>query len=390
MKQVYLRPGKEIPVKFKHHWIFSGAVSAPKERIEEGEIVQVLSANREVLGHGYFNNKTTIQIRMLNFRNEDPLMSLENNIKSAVRLRNSLFDENTNTFRVINGEGDYIPGLVVDRYNDVLVVQVATVGIEKLKNRILDLLKKETTDWNITTIYEKSNMPARIKDGLESFSGHLWGNEIEETNVLENGIKFKVNFVKSQKTGLFLDMREMRKLVGEYAKGRNLLNCFSYTGGFSLYAAKGGATKVTSVDLDKDAIENCNENFALNEITSPNEAIAVDAFKFLNDDKLNYDFVILDPPAFAKKKEDIPNAKRGYGQINRMTLSKIPSGSFLLTCSCSYHLSFEEFETVIKKAASDARRELKVLAKHHLAPDHPININHNEVDYLKSLLLYVE
>lgn len=390
MKQVYLKLGKEIPVKFKHHWIFSGAVNSPKERIEDGEIVQVLSANREPLGHGYFNNNTTIQIRMLNFTNENPLKTIADNLFNAIALRNKFFDKNTNAFRVINGEGDYIPGLVVDRYNDVLVIQVATIGIEKLKDYILNALLDLTKDWGIKTIYEKSNMPARTKDGLESFSGHIWGEKSESTIIVENGIKFKVNFIKSQKTGLFLDMREMRKLVGEYANGKTLLNVFSYTGGFSLYAAQGGAKKVTSVDLDKEAILNCTENFEINKIKTPNDAIAVDAFKFLNDDPLKYDFIILDPPAFAKKKEDLPQAKRGYGQINRLVFSKIPAGSLLLTCSCSYHLSLEEFESVIKKAASDARRNVKILVKHHLAPDHPININHNEVDYLKSLLVYVE
>jgi 23S rRNA (cytosine1962-C5)-methyltransferase len=390
MKKIYLKPGKEIPVKFKHHWIFSGAVKNAHDKITDGDIVAVYSDRSELLGHGYFNNSTTIQIRMLNFSSQDPIESIRENVANAVVLRNKIFGKDTNTYRVINGEGDLIPGLVVDRYNTVLVIQIATVGIEALKQTIVDTLIEATKDWGIESIYEKSNMPARGKDGLQNFSGFVWGKEITSTVVLENGIKFEVDFIKGQKTGLFLDMREMRKLVGEYAKGRTVLNCFSYSGGFSLYAAVGGAKSVTSVDSDDGAIELSKKNFEINDLKVPHLPIAVDAFKFLNDDPLKYDFIILDPPAFAKKKDDIPQAKRGYGQINRLVLSKIPAGSFLLTCSCSYHLDKEEFEQVVKKAASDARRSVKIISKHHLAPDHPININHTEVDYLKSILLYVE
>jgi 23S rRNA (cytosine1962-C5)-methyltransferase len=390
MKKIYLKPGKEIPVKFRHHWIFSGAVKNAHDKISDGDIVAVYSDRNELLGHGYFNNTTTIQIRMLNFSGQDPLESIKENISNAVALRNKVFGDDTNTYRVINGEGDLIPGLVVDRYNTVLVIQIATVGIEALKPMLVETLIEATKDWGIESIYEKSNMPARGKDGLQNFAGFVWGKEISSTVVLENNIKFEVDFIKGQKTGLFLDMREMRKLVGEYTKGRTVLNCFSYSGGFSLYAAVGGAKSVTSVDSDDGAIALSKRNFEINDLKVPHLPIAVDAFKFLNDDPLQYDFIILDPPAFAKKKDDIPQAKRGYGQINRLVLSKIPKGSFLLTCSCSYHLDKEEFEQVVKKAASDARRSAKIISKHHLASDHPININHTEVDYLKSILLYVE
>jgi 23S rRNA (cytosine1962-C5)-methyltransferase len=327
---------------------------------------------------------------MINFSNQDPLESLKENIKNAVTLRNKLFGPETNAYRLINGEGDLIPGLVVDRYNKVLVIQIATQGIEKLKETLVEMLIEATKEWGIESIYEKSNMPARGKDGLQNFAGFVWGEKIESAVVLENNIKFEVDFIKGQKTGLFLDMREMRKLVGEYSKDKTVLNCFSYSGGFSLYAAMGGAKSVTSVDSDAGAIEMSKKNFEINNIKTPHLPIAVDAFKYLNDDPLQYNFIILDPPAFAKKKEDLPQAKRGYGQINRLVLSKIPVGSFLLTCSCSYHLDKEEFEQVIKKAASDARRSVKIVSKHHLAGDHAININHSEVDYLKSILLYVE
>lgn len=389
-EKVYLKPGKEIPVKFKHHWVFSGAVKALHTKITDGDIVSVHSDRGELLGHGYFNNKTTIQIRMLNYDNDDPLVSIKKNIVNAVELRNKLFDASTNAFRVINGEGDLIPGLVVDRYDNVLVIQIATVGMDRLKTFLVDTLVEATKEWRIDSIYEKSNMPARSKDGLQSFAGYVWGKKIDSAIVLENNIKFEVDFVKGQKTGLFLDMREMRKLVGEYSKNKTVLNCFSYSGGFSLYAAVGGAKAVSSVDSDDSAIELSKRNFALNNLITPHNAIAIDAFKYLNDNPLQFDFIILDPPAFAKKKEDLPQAKRGYGQINRLVLSKIPSGSFLLTCSCSYHLDMLEFEQVVKKAASDARRNVKIVSKHHLAADHPININHTEVDYLKSILLYVE
>lgn len=392
-KKIYLRPGKEIPVKRKHRWIFSGAISHG-DRFEDGEILQVYSSENILLGHGYCNNKTTICCRMINFDNTPPLISLEENIANAVDIRKSFFDESiTNAYRIINGEGDFIPGLIVDRYNDVLVLQIATIGIDRIKDKILEMILKTTNNagLKINAVYEKSTMSARAKDGLKPFEGVLYGKLNEQVEIFENGIKFIVNIANSQKTGLFLDQREMRKLVGDYSNKKRVLNCFGYTGGFSLYALKGGAVNVTTLDIAKDAIEQAKINFVANKFNvKENQFFVEDAFTFLRENKLEYDLIILDPPAFAKKKEDLDRAMRGYADINRTTISKMLKGSLLLTCSCSYHLSLDNFEDIVKKAALNARRSARIISRHRIAGDHPLNLFHSEIDYLKGLLLLID
>ena len=392
MHKVYLKKGKEIPVKNKHHWIFSGGIQkAPI--FQDGDFAEIYSYHNEFLGHAYLNNKTVITARIVNFNREDPIETIKKNISNSFKLRIKLFDENTNCYRVINSEGDLIPGLTVDRYNNILVLQISTVGIDRIKDVIVSELKEfsKKNSLGISTIYEKSLMSSRKIDGLTDFEGTLWGEDNLTTEVLENGIKFYVDIKNSQKTGLFLDMREMRKFVGEISKGKSVLNCFGYTGGFSLYAIRGGATKVDTVDIGKDAIESAKKNFEINGFeTSDNGFFATDVFDFIDKNNLNYDLVILDPPAFAKKKQDIRNAQNGYYRLNKQALSKMSSGSFLLTCSCSYHVNMEMFQDIVKKAAKDSGKSLKILQKHRLAQDHPLNIFHSEIDYLKSLLVYVE
>jgi 23S rRNA (cytosine1962-C5)-methyltransferase len=391
-KEIYLKPGKEIPVRFRHHWVFSGAIKSG-DRLNEGEIVRVFSSRNEFLGHGYYNSKSIIQIRMLNFTEEDPIESIRNNIKKALKLRTEIFGDETNCYRVINGEGDHVSGLIIDRYDDVLVFQIATVGIDILKDTIIDAILEAAKELSIDvkSIYEKSTMSARTKDGLPLFQGVIWGEEKFEVEVRENGIKFFVDLKNAQKTGLFLDMREMRRLVGTFAKDKKVLNCFSYTGGFSLYAAQGGASAVDSVDIAPEAIVTAKQNFEINKLDSKEHGFfAEDAFKYLRDRDLSqYDFVILDPPAFAKKKTDVEAAKKGYAEINRTALRKMKSGTFLLTCSCSYHLPREDFEKVVSRAAVEAGKNVVILQRHRLGMDHPINLFHNELDYLKSMLLYV-
>lgn len=389
---IYLKQSKEIPIKRRHHWIFSGAISHGA-KFADGDICEIYSYSNEFLGHGYCNNKTTIAIRMINYSTEDPLVSLEKNVEKAFRMRINLFnDKNTNAYRLINGEGDLVPGLIVDRYNDILVLQISTVGIDKLKNTIIKFIKNASSKigLKIEGIYEKSTMSARSKDGLMPFEGLLYGNLSSNTLVEENGIKFVVNITESQKTGLFLDQREMRNLIGTYSNGKKVLNCFGYTGGFSLYAKSGNALSVTTIDISEPAINQCKLNYEANSFSiGDDDFLAIDAFDFLRSNPLNFDIIILDPPAFAKKKTDLDKAVKGYAEINRTSLSKMPVGSILLTCSCSYHLSQEMFEQIIKKAAFDAKREVRIISRQRLASDHPININHMEIDYLKSLLLYV-
>jgi len=388
-KKVVLKKGKETPIKYKHHWIFSGAVqSAPN--YEDGDILPVYSAGGELLGHGYFNHKTSICGRMVNFSNEDPLLSIKENIKAAIQLRDAVFYEpKTNCFRLINGEGDLIPGLVVDRYADALVMQINTTGIDKIKDFVLATLVEELKD-KISCIYEKSVSSSRKQDGLLPFKGFLYGKEKQKIQVLENNIKFNVDVVNGQKTGLFLDMRNMRSLIKEICKNKTVLNCFGYSGGFSLYALHGGAKNVVTVDISKEATASAIENFEINGFDhTKNKIITADVFDFLKTDSLNYDIIILDPPAFAKKKSDIHNAQKGYKEINKAALSKMPSGSLLLTCSCSYYIDEEMFERVLSSAAKETGRTLKIISKHRLAQDHVINPCHTEFNYLKSLLIYV-
>lgn len=392
-KAVILKRGKDMPIMNRHHWIFSGAIDwAPQ--YENGDILPVYSFDKQLLGHAYFNHDTVIAGRMINFSNQDPLVSLKENIAGAIELRKSLFQESkTNCYRVINGEGDYISGLVVDRYADVLVIQIVSTGIDRLRDYIIKSLIEvfEKTGIEIKCVYEKSTIHARMKDGLKPVEKIQYGEMPEQVVVLENEVKFIVDIINSQKTGLFLDQREMRKLVGELAEGKNILNCFGYTGGFSLYASKNGAKSVTTVDIAPEAIALAEKNFEINDFDKKNHKfITDDAFVFLHDEPLDYDFIILDPPAFAKKKDDIERAKRGYGDINRTTLRKMKPQSYLLTCSCSYHVPQELFEQIVMRAARDAKRSVRIIHKHRLAMDHPINIFHSEIDYLKSLLLFVE
>ncbi len=387
-KKLILRPGREKAIKNFHHWIFSGAIREADD-FEDGEILSVYSASGEKLGAAYCNYKTSITARMLSFGEIDPLVSLKNNIDSAIEMRQKLFaEQDTNCFRLINSEGDRIPGLIVDQYDDVLVVQVATMGIEKLKQFIVDYLVDKLSP---QAIYEKSDLPSRREEGLTMMEGFLYGKNKGAVKVIENGLQFKIDLENSQKTGFFLDQREMRVLVGQMSKGKKVLNCFSYTGGFSLYAVEGGAKKVDSVDISVEAIETAKNNFLLNKFDiKRNNFFAEDVFEFLRENDLNYDLIILDPPAFAKKKDDIIRACRGYKDINRVALSKMPKGSILVTSSCSYHVDEKLFQTVVFQAAAETKRNVRILERHHLASDHPINIFHPEGEYLKSLVLYVE
>ena len=390
-KKVILKRGKEFQIKNRHHWIFSGAVQIVPS-FEDGEILSVYSSDGECLGHAYFNRNSDIIGRMINFDSTPPLEALRENIKSAISLRNELFNTKvTNCYRLINGEGDCLPGLTVDRYNDTFVMQLSTYGMDRLKPVLIEILLDLCKD-QLHCLYEKSTMHTRVREGLKPVEGVLWGTLNPELVVKENDISFAIDLKNSQKTGLFLDMREMRCLIKTISAKKRILNCFSYTGGFSLYAMTGGATGVDTLDISSGVVEQARKNFQINGLTETGcRFIAQDAFCFLREQELSsYDLIILDPPAFAKKKAEISGAKKGYHEINRTTFQKMSPGSLLLTCSCSYFINSEIFEEIIFSAASRARRKVKILQRHRLAGDHPINMYHREIDYLKSLLLFVE
>jgi 23S rRNA (cytosine1962-C5)-methyltransferase len=384
---VILKRGKDKPIRQRHHWIFSGAVKT-LPAFEDGAILPVRSDIGDLLGYAYFNKKSSIIGRMLSFGETPPLEAIEKNVASALALRKKLLAEQTNGCRLINGEGDSLPGLVVDSYDDVLVIQVATLGMEKLKPFLLELLTKKISP---RSIYEKSSLPTRREEGLSDFEVLLRGERAGSVEIHEAGLRFLVKISSSQKTGFFLDLREMRRLVRSLGRGRTVLNCFCYTGAFSIAALAGGAAKADSVDSSEEAIALAKRNLVLNGFSEKtNLLFNEDVFEFLRRPDLRYDFIILDPPAFAKKKADIVPACRGYKDINRLAMQKILPGGLLLTVCCSYFVDEALFQKVIFQAAAEARREVRLLQRHHLAYDHPVNIYHPESDYLKSFLLYVE
>jgi len=388
-RHVSLKPGKEKPIRNRHHWIFSGAIAYMPENVN-GECLQVLSSTGEKLGWGYFNHKTKISGRMLSFDETPAEESLYTSLEAALAMRRCLFDHTiTNAYRLVNGEGDLLPGLVVDRYNDVLVIQISTLGMKKLRHLIVEYLTRQLSP---RSIYEKSLLPSRKEEGLMDEQGTLYG-EIPSGNVeiLENGHLFYVSILHGQKTGFFLDHREMRNQIGSLAKNKRVLNCFAYTGGFSVYAAAAGAGGVDSVDISAASMQMGERNMELNRLSSVNHHFyTADVFEFLREQPLDYELVILDPPAFAKRQKDVIAACRGYKDINRIAIEKMPKGSTLLTSSCSYHVDEELFQTVVFQAAVEAKRVVKIIGRHRIGADHPINICHPESDYLKSLLLYIE
>lgn len=385
-KRVILKPGKEKAVLHHHHWIFSGAI-ASSPSYENGEILPVYASNHVLLGHAYFNRQSSIAGRMVAFGESDPEKTIRENLEKAIQFRKAWFHgKNTTAYRLVNGEGDSLPGLIVDQYADYLVIQISTMGMERLKGLIVSELNRLLAP---QLIYEKSLLPSRKEEGLQPFQDILMGNLPDEVEIFENGLRFKVSIVQGQKTGFFLDHREMRQEIRQLAAQKRVLNCFSYTGGFSVYAVAGGAESVDSVDISEKAIEEAKINMELNSSQCKSEFYCEDVFEFLRSSTLDYDLVILDPPAFAKKKSDQISACRAYKDINRVAMQKMPKGSLLLTSSCSYYVDESLFQKVVFQACEEAKRSAKIIGRHHLAPDHPINLAHPEGDYLKSLLLFI-
>jgi 23S rRNA (cytosine1962-C5)-methyltransferase len=389
-RPVVLGKGKDRAIRNRHHWIFSGAIESLPEGLIDGGMYPVSSHEGAPLGYAYFNRNCSIIGRMVSFGPGDPFTALRKNVRRAIALRNELFGEGkeTSAYRLINAEGDGIPGLIVDRYDTTLVIQIATLGMEKLRGFIVETLVEELDP---ASIYEKSNLPSRREEGLADRAGFLCGAQVEKVFIRENGFDFLVDIAESQKTGLYLDQREMRRLTGTLAAGRRVLNCFSYAGGFSVHALLGGASRVDSVDTSGPALEMAKQNFRINGL-SPEEHgfIEADVFAFLRGPMSDYDLIILDPPAFAKRKADVPRAGRGYKDINRLALQKISAGGYVLTFSCSHFVDERLFQQIVFEAAVEASRNVRILQRHRQAPDHPVNVFHPETEYLKGLLLYVD
>ncbi len=388
MNAVVLKPGKDKAVRNRHHWIFSGAIRGLPE-FEDGAILPVRSAEGELLGHAYFNRKSSITGRMVSFGGGSPEAEVRKAVERALAFRARLFDPAvTNARRLVNAEGDGLPGLIADLYDDVLVLQVATLGMEKLKPCVVDLLCAAVKP---RAVLEKSDLPARREEGLEDVECLLSGDRVDKVRILEEGIPYWVDLSHGQKTGFYLDQRESRKLVRGFAAGRRVLNTFSYSGAFSVCALMGGAVRADSVDSSAPAIGLAQENFELNGLASETGLFfTADVFEFLREPALDHDFIILDPPAFAKKKTDVVAACRGYKDINRLAFQRVRSPGLVLTFSCSHFVDEGLFQQVVFQAAHEAGRRVRIIQKHRQAFDHPVNIYHPETAYLKGFLLYVD
>lgn len=386
-RKVVLKPGREKSLLNRHPWIFSGAIESLPS-FENGEVIPVYSSSGQFLAKAYFHKENSLSGRVLTFLDESIESCIERQLSDAVSLRAKMFDkEITNCYRLINAEGDSIPGLIVDIYDDVAVIQVNTCGIERLKPLIVQKLSKKL---KLRGIYEKSESGARRQEGLSDTVGTLFGDCPKEIIVKENGLLFLIGIQDGQKTGFFLDQREMRQLIGKLSQDKRVLNCFSYTGGFSLFALSGGAKSVTSIDSSEAACRYALENTPLNHFPlSQHEVIRSDVFDYLKNNKSAFDIVILDPPAFAKKRQDINDACRGYKEINRRALEMMPANSYLLTCSCSHFIDEDLFQQLIFQSAIEAKREAVICSRHIQATDHPISLFHPEGGYLKSLLLHI-
>ena len=408
MTTVYLKPKKEESLKRFHPWVFSGAIarvvldaghktSAP----DEGEVVCVRSSADEVLGVGHWQ-KGSIAVRILAFGEEIlPVDFWIQRINAAYKVREAigLIRSDNNTFRLVHGEGDFLPGLIVDVYADTAVVQAHSIGMHLCRKEIADAILAGVPQ--VQNVYYKSDDTLPFKAAIEGEKTGYLIETVQDRNAqneafwsTENGLDFRIDWLRGQKTGFFIDQRENRALVERYAAGKEVLNMFCYTGGFSLYALRGGAKHVDSVDVSQKAIDLVNVNVAKNFPKATNHtAVTADAFEYLSAQKAQnrtFDLIILDPPAFAKHRDAVKNALRGYQRINAKAIEMISHGGILFTFSCSQAVDKEAFRLTVFSAAAQVGRKVRILHQLHQPQDHPINIYHPEGEYLKGLVLYVE
>ncbi|MCQ2231342.1 MAG: class I SAM-dependent rRNA methyltransferase [Paludibacteraceae bacterium] len=392
--KIILKPKKEESLRRFHPWVFSGAIQKIVGKPQEGDIVDVYTSQNEYCATGHYQIGS-IAVRVLSFEGEHPSESFwEKRISEAYLLRKTLgVAENptNNTYRLVHGEGDSLPGLIVDIYDKTAVLQAHSVGMHMVREEIARAIVK-VMQGKVSNVYYKSETTLPFKANVESENGYLIGQCDNECLAMEYGLKFHVDWLRGQKTGFFVDQRENRSLLEKYAKGRSVLNMFCYTGGFSFYAMRGDAKLVHSVDSSAKAIDLTNKNVELNFPGDPrHEAFATDAFKFLDDmEKDKYDLIVLDPPAFAKHREVLRNALQGYKKLNAKAFEKIKKGGILFTFSCSQAVNKEQFRLAVFSAAAMSGRNVRILHQLTQPADHPINIYHPEGEYLKGLVLYVE
>ncbi|MFT4224611.1 class I SAM-dependent rRNA methyltransferase [Dysgonomonas sp.] len=392
-KEIKLKPKKEESLKRFHPWIFSGAVQQKDNDLIEGEVVNVYTAGNDFIAVGHYQIGS-IEVRVLSFEQEEINLNFwKKRLNSALELRKSigLLSSENNSYRLVHGEGDLLPGLIIDVYAETAVIQSHSVGMHESRMMICEALKAVMGD-TLKNIYYKSETTLPYKADLGAENEYLFGGKDVSEIALENGLKFYPDWVKGQKTGFFVDQRDNRALLEKYSKDRKVLNMFCYTGGFSFYAMRGGAKLVHSVDSSAKAVALTNKNVEINfPDDNRHEAFAEDAFKFLGNIKPNdYDLIILDPPAFAKHRGAIKNALQGYKRLNAAAFEKIASGGIVFTFSCSQVISKEMFRLAVFSAAAISGRKVRILDQLNQPADHPINIYHPEGEYLKGLVLYVE
>lgn len=387
--RLQLKPNRDRSVRRFHPWIFSGAL-ARLEGTKEPGLVEVVDTEGKFLGRGFYNPNSQIVCRMLTWQDEAiDAEFFQRKIDAAYRIRRRLFEANaTDAFRLVNAEGDGLPGLVVDQYADHLVVQISSLGMSHFRHEIVAALQNLIQPQGI---FERSTGASLNEEGLPPVTQTIAGNEPPASlQIRENNLLFDVNIHEGQKTGFFLDQRENRAWIARICAGRKLLNGFGYTGAFSVYAQQGGASRVVTVDSSTAAIEMAKQNFALNQFKfTPEDFIAADLFQFLRSTTQKFDFIILDPPAFAHRQKDVDNAARAYKDINLQAMKIIEPDGLLLSCSCSQPLAPDLFQKILFAAAADAKRMVRILGQSSHAPDHPINIYHPEGRYLQAVLLHV-
>jgi len=387
--RLHLKPNRDRSVRRFHPWIFSGAPTR-LEGVKEPGLIEVIAADGKFLGRGFYNPNSQIVCRMLTWQEEAiDAGFFQRKIGDAYRIRRRLVETNaTNAFRVVNAEGDGLPGLIVDKYADYLVVQISTLGMSHFRHEIVAALQNIIQPQGI---FERSTGATLNEEGLQPITQTLAGNEPPASILIrENDLCFEVNIYEGQKTGFFLDQRENRAWVARLCAGRNLLNGFGYTGAFSVYAKSGDAPRVVTVDSSVAAIELAKRNFTLNNFSvTPDDFVAADLFHYLRSTTQQFDFIILDPPAFAHRQKDVDNAARAYKDINLQAMKIIEPDGLLLSCSCSQPLASDLFQKILFAAAADAKRPVRILGQSSHAPDHPINIYHPEGRYLQAVLLHV-
>ncbi|MGD0022070.1 MAG: class I SAM-dependent rRNA methyltransferase [Smithellaceae bacterium] len=383
-----MKKGREAALLRGHPWVFSGAIAAVKGKPCAGDIVLAKDSGGKPLALGFFNPRTDIALRILTRNCEEKITASfwQGRLNAARKLRQRIINDETNAYRLVNAEGDGFPGLIVDVYGATLVISIAIAGMEKQKSHILNALISQLKP---ARIYEKSEGRSRSLEGLETRIGFVSGdNETGLVEIMENGLKFEVDFAHGQKTGFFLDQRINREKIGTLSRDASILNCFSYTGAFSVYCAEGGAKRVVSLDISKPACITAKRNLQLNWFSTEDyPVIEADVFTYLRDTQECFDMIILDPPAFAKTKKDVAKATRGYKEINLQAIKHLAHGGILATFSCSNFIEEDLFGKIVLGATRDAGADLQSVTRLAAGLDHPVLLGHPEGHYLKGLLL---